>query len=238
MTRDDIIGLVLSYAYAFGLLLIVEAIGKRFNWPQYLTRKIIHIGAGLWIWGQLYFFDHWYFGIIPFASFIVLNYVFYRQQTFKAMDSERSSPGTIYFAISITILMALMWRTGGDQIDHAPIAVAALMAMTLGDGMASIIGEAWGNHPYTFMEHRRTQEGSLAMAVFSFLGIYLTLRYLPNSPLSPYSLPLGSLRVLQLSIAGTIVATISEALSPSGSDNLTVPLFTALVLYLLWSVLP
>ena len=55
--------------------------------------KIIHIGAGLWAWGILALFDHWYWGIIPFASFILLNYLFYRRQTFKAMDTERSSPG-------------------------------------------------------------------------------------------------------------------------------------------------
>jgi hypothetical protein len=31
MTRGDIIGLVLSYVYAFGMLFGVEAIGKAFN---------------------------------------------------------------------------------------------------------------------------------------------------------------------------------------------------------------
>jgi len=109
MSRGDIVGLVLSYLYAFGLLFVVEAVGKLFKWHQEFTHKIIHIGAGLWIWGILYFFDHWYFGIIPFATFIVLNYVFYRQQSFKAMDTTESTPGTVYFAISITVLFVWSW---------------------------------------------------------------------------------------------------------------------------------
>ena len=104
MTTGDIIGLVASYVYAFGMLFGVEAIGKGLKWKQPFTRKIIHIGAGLWIWGILALFDNWYFGIIPFATFIVLNYVFYRQQSFEAMDAEDSTPGTVYFSISITIL--------------------------------------------------------------------------------------------------------------------------------------
>ncbi len=115
MTTYDIIGLILSYLYAFGLLFIVEGIGKWRGWPQFVTRKLIHIGAGMWIWGILALFDHWIYGVIPFATFIVLNYVFYRQQTFKAMDTEKATPGTVYFAISITILFTLLWRTGNIQ---------------------------------------------------------------------------------------------------------------------------
>ena len=107
MSQGDIIGLILSYIYAFGLLLIVEALGRQLSWPQHLTRKVIHIGAGMWTWGILYFFDHWYFGVIPFATFIVMNYVFYRRQTFQQMDDEASSPGTVYFAFSITVLFIL-----------------------------------------------------------------------------------------------------------------------------------
>ena len=83
MSQGDIVGLILSYIYAFGLLFLVEAIGRQLKWPQHVTRKIVHIGAGMWIWGILYFFDHWYWGIIPFGTFILLNYVFYRQQAFK-----------------------------------------------------------------------------------------------------------------------------------------------------------
>lgn len=232
MTTGDIIGLILSYGYAFGMLVGVEAIGKALKWPQHFTRKIIHIGAGMWVWGILYFFDHWYWGIIPFATFIVLNYLFYRQQTFKAMDTEKSTPGTVYFAASITILYGLLWRTGGD-IDRVPIATAAVMAMTWGDALASIVGQKWGSHKYTFFGHTRSWEGSAAMAVFSLLAIVVTLTFLPGSMLSPNSIPSRDTMLVAMSIIGTLVATLAEALSPAGTDNLSVPLLTGLVLYLL-----
>jgi len=232
MLRGDAIGLVLSYVYAFGMLFAVEGVGRWLKWSQDFTRKIIHIGAGLWVWGILYFFEHWYIGIIPFATFIILNYVFYRQQTFKAMDTAKSTPGTVYFAIAITVLYALLWRTGG-QPDRAPIATAATMAMTLGDAFASLVGVRWGRHTYTVFGHTRSWEGSAAMAVFSFLGIFLTLLWLPGSLLSPFSAPLGLLPALGMALAGTAIATTAEALSPAGTDNLSVPLLTGLALYLL-----
>ncbi len=75
----------------------------------------------MWVWGILALFDNWKIGLIPFATFIVLNYIFYRFTIFEAMDSEDSTPGTVYFAFSITLLYALFWRTDGSP-DRAVVA--------------------------------------------------------------------------------------------------------------------
>lgn len=236
MTQGDIIGLVLSYVYAFGMLLGVEAIGKRLGWAQFFTRKLIHIGAGLWIWGILFFFDHWYFGVIPFATFIVLNYIFYRQQSFQQMDEEDSSPGTVYFAISITLLFLLFWRTEPGQLDRVPIAAAAVMTMTWGDAFAAIIGKRFGKHSYMMFGHSRTWEGTLAMIVVGFIALFLTLWLLPGSALSPQSRVLGVGSAAIMAFFGMIVAAFAEGVSPSGLDNLSVPLSTALALFLLYQL--
>jgi phytol kinase len=65
--------------------------------PADLTRKMIHIGAGMWVFGILTLFDRWEIGIIPFATFIFVNFILYRYRIVRAMDREDSSPGTIYF---------------------------------------------------------------------------------------------------------------------------------------------
>jgi len=236
LTQGDITGLILSYVYAFGMLLVVEAIGRRLNWPQFFTRKIIHIGAGMWIWAILYFFDHWYWGIIPFATFILLNYIFYRRQVFEQMDEEESSPGTVYFALSITLLFLLFWRTEPGQVDRVPVAVAAVMAMTWGDALAALLGRAFGRRTYTVFGHSRTWEGTLVMALASFAAIFLTLWLLPGSSLSPMSAVPGLGRAALMALAGAAAATTAEGLSPAGLDNLTVPLSAALVLYLLYPI--
>ena len=229
MTRNDIIGLVLSYVYAFGLLFGVEAIGKGLRWRQEVTRKIVHIGAGMWIWGILYFFDQKIYGVIPFATFIVLNYVFYRMQSFKAMDTTESTLGTVYFAFSITVLFVWLWRTDGS-LDQVPLAAAGVMAMTWGDAMASLVGLRWGTHVHTSFGHPRSWEGTAAMAVVSLIAIGLTLALLPNSALSPNSVPPTPFWAVTL--AGTLVATVAEAVSPAGTDNLSVPLLSTLAMWL------
>jgi uncharacterized protein (TIGR00297 family) len=232
LTQRDLLGLALSYAYAFGLLFGVEAIGRQRKWPQFVTRKLVHIGAGMWIWGILALFDTRLYGLIPFATFIVLNYVFYRYQLFKAMDATDSSPGTVYFAIAITLLFGLFWHPAGPD-DRVVIAAAAVMAMTWGDGVASLIGKRHGRSTYTTFGHQRTWEGTMAMIACAFLSMLVTLWVLPGSTLSPNSIPIPPELAVILAIAGTIVATTAESLSPAGTDNLSVPLLSGLVLYLL-----
>lgn len=49
MTNGDLVGIVVSYAYAISLLLFAETMRRLFGCPQSLTRKFIHIGAGMWV---------------------------------------------------------------------------------------------------------------------------------------------------------------------------------------------
>lgn len=235
LSSRDVLGLLLSYIYAFGLLFGVEALGRRFRWQQVVTRKVIHIGAGSWIWGILALFEHWQAGIIPFATFVLLNYVFYRRQAFRAMDTSESTPGTVYFALSISLLFGLLWRTGPAP-DRVPVAAAAVMAMTLGDAAASLVGQRWGRHPYRFLGHQRSWEGTATMGVVSLISIGVTLRALPGSALSPASVPWTMCGALAITVCGSAVATAAEALSPAGTDNLSVPLLSALAMYLVGRV--
>lgn len=230
MTQRDVLGLVLSYLYAFGLLFGAEALGKRLHWPQFVTRKLVHIGAGMWVWGVVGLFDTWWIGIIPFASFIALNYAFYRFRTFRAMDAVDESPGTVYFALSITLLLLLLWRNRGP-VDRVPIAVAAIMAMTWGDGLASLIGQSIGRHRYVAFGHARSWEGTLAMGASSFVAILISVALLSASAWSPYSMAVSLGRALVAGAVATLVATAAEGLSPAGTDNVTVPLLTALALF-------
>ncbi len=232
MTQGDIIGLVASYSYAFGLLFIVEGLGKLLKWPQHVTRKLIHVGAGMWVWGIVLLFDTWYYGVIPFATFIVLNYVFYRYQLFSRMDAEDSSPGTVYFAISITILMGLLWRTGGAP-DHVAVALVGIMAMTWGDAMANAFGMAYGKDTYIIFGHTRSWQGTAAMVIFSFSAMFLVLWLVPGSAISPASAAIGPMKAAIMAGFATVIVSLAEGVSPAGLDNLAVPLLGSLAVWLL-----
>jgi phytol kinase len=230
MTTQDWIGLGILYAYAGGLLLLAEVVRRWRNYPQDFTRKIVHIGAGMSVFGVLALFDNWYIGIIPFASFIVINYFLWRYKVLESMDAADSTPGTVYFALSITILFVLFWRTGTPD-DRGYIAAAGAMAMTWGDSMASLLGRRFGRHHYTVFGGTRSWEGSAAMLVAAFIAMFLTILLVPGSPLGPLTPPLGPGVALAAALAGALVATAAEAVSPHGSDNLSVPLLAGAAVF-------
>ncbi len=229
---NDFWGLLYSYVYATSLLLLSELLVRKFGWKQFVTRKLVHIGAGMWVWGILYFFDNWYWGVVPFATFIVLNFIMYKFKILQGVDEEDSSPGTVYFALSITILFLLFWRTGAER-DSVPIAVAGVMAMTWGDGLASLIGRRWGRHFYMFFNHRRSYEGSLAMFLGAFVSVFLTLIYLPGSALSPASTVMLLQTAMWAALGSAVVGTLAEAVAPAGTDNISVPLLVGALLWIL-----
>jgi phytol kinase len=232
MTNAELLGLLISFGYATGLLVAAEALRRRFGVAPELTRKLIHIGAGMWIFGILALFDRWQIGIIPFAGFIGVNALLYRYRLVKAMDANDSSPGTIYFALVITLLFALLWRPEGP-IDRVPAAAAGIMAMTWGDALAALFGRRYGRRRYTIAGSTRTLEGSAVMFAASAVAMALTLLLLPGSALAPLAPPLGAGRALAAAVLGAAAATLAEAVSPHGTDNLSVPVAGAAVVLLL-----
>jgi phytol kinase len=236
MTTQDWIALGISYAYASGLLVLAEVVRRWRGYPQDFTRKIVHIGAGMWVFGVMALFDTWYIGLIPFLTFIPVNFVLWRYKLLGAMDAEDSTPGTVYFAVVITILFGLFWRKGlpGDQ---GFIAAAGAMAMTWGDSMASIIGRRFGRHRYTVMGGTRSWEGSAAMFVAATAAMFLTILLVPGSPLGPTTAPVGAGTALLAALAGGLVATAAEGVSPHGLDNLSAPLLAAGAVYIVVTAL-
>jgi dolichol kinase len=228
MSTRDLIGLVTSFGYAFGLLIVAEVIRRWQGYPQDFTRKFVHIGAGMWVFGVLALFENWTIGVIPFATFIVLNFIFYRFRLLESVDAPDSTPGTVYFALSITLLFLMFWRTNSPD-DRGYVAAAGTMAMTWGDALAAIVGKRWGRHHYQIGRGRRSFEGSAAMFIASFVAILLTLLLTPGSALSPQSVPIGFNAALIASLVAALAATIAEGVSPHGTDNLSVPLLSSFV---------
>jgi phytol kinase len=144
------------------------------------------------------------------------------------MDTTNSSPGTVYFAVSVTLLFGLLWQPS-SPIDRAPIAAAGVMAMTWGDALAALIGKRIGRHRYQFWGSERSWEGSTAMFVASTVTMFLVLNLLPGSSLSPLAVPSEPRQAFSAALVGAAFATVAEAVSPYGTDNLSVPLVAAAV---------
>lgn len=224
MALENLVALAASYAYLFGLLFAAEAVHRKLGVEGDTTRKAVHVGVGMWSIATLYFFTSWKWGIVPPLTLVLVNYVSYRYEIFKAIEcSERANLGAVFFPLSFALLMGLLWRPGSSD-DLGYIAVSGLMAATWGDPMAFIFGRRYGTRRYLFYGHPRTMEGTLAMFLASSIVMAPVLALMGGFDWHP--------AVALALIAGTAAAAV-EACSLYGSDNLTVPLATAGTLYLL-----
>ncbi|HHS14299.1 MAG TPA: phosphatidate cytidylyltransferase [bacterium] len=218
---NDLKGLLLSYAYLFAVVLCGELLRVLTGGKSDRTRKFIHIGVGIWGLIAYWLLENWWAVLIPPASFVIINLLSFKWALFKSMEiDDKYNLGTVYYPLSLVILVAVFWRAG-----HPIPAIIGVMVMALGDGFASIVGQAWGKHAYNVWFRRKTWEGSLAMFVFSVAAVMGVL-------LLTTDLTLTVILLRALIIAA--IATPMEGLSPMGLDNLTVPLCSGFAYYLLF----
>ena len=216
------LALILAFVYVFVAIGLGELLRRSFHLSQGFTRKFIHIAVGMISIPTVLMFKSLYWAIIPPLAFVVINYLDYRFGLIQAMmSSDRSNLGTVYFPISFAAILVLFWGNSAMPTTHPYLIVAALMPLTWGDALAAVVGERTGRHRYTIFGHTRSLEGSATMFIVSALATFLALGML--------SLPVRFV----VAIVTALGATVAEAISPWGIDNLTVPAVSALILALM-----
>jgi dolichol kinase len=218
--NQNLIALIVSYIYVFSIIGISEGLRKWRGYSVDFTRKFVHIGVGMWAFGTVLLFEDKVFAIIPPLSFVLINFISYRRETFKAMETgERGQLGTVYFPLAFSAAIWIFW-------DYPVVLVASLMPMTWGDAFAAVIGQRYGRREYSVFGSTRTLEGSLTMFFVSLIATMIPLLMFSFDRITPGE-------ALLVSAITALGATAAEALSPHGTDNLTVPAVSALLLTLL-----
>lgn len=219
----NIWGIIVSFVFIFLIIGISTLLTNKKILSGEGSRKFIHIGvANWWIIAMVFFDSPLWASIVP-ALFIIINYISYKKQVFKAMErgKGKNDLGTVYYAISLFILSIVTFSKGMDPY----VGAMGILIMGYGDGFAAVIGEKYGKHSFTLMNSKKSLEGSLAMFIVSFIVAFIIAVLAGNS----------CIWLLPLSLA--LIATIVEIFSPYGIDNLTVPLITSLSYYYLWCLI-
>lgn len=199
------------------LILIAETLNRFSDQPGEVTRKIVHIGSG-----QVVLLAWWlkipaWVGVeaaIVAGGVAILSYFLPILPSLESVG--RRSLGTLFYAISMGLLIGYFFSR--QQPEYAALGI---LIMAWGDGLAALIGQNFGQHPYQLWGIRKTWEGSLTMLVVSFVVTVLMLGII-----QPISL---SLIAIALMVA--ILATFLETFSQFGIDNLTVPLGSAILAF-------
>lgn len=214
----NLLGLFVAYLYIFAIIGLAELLRRWRGYGSDFTRKVIHIGVGMLSWGIGFLFDSPWPFVFACFSFVIINLLDIRYGFFSAMtSSDRTNLGTVYFPIAAGIVAIIFW-------DQQPLLVAALMPLTWGDGLAPVVGRRFGTHRYLIRGHMRTVEGSAAFFIAGGFFTWLALWLQVGTPaLSPVEALLPAFVVIA-------AATLTEAFSIWGLDNLTVTAVSTLIL--------
>ncbi len=215
MLSGDIAGVLLVYIYVAILLITTEKILDFF--PTDINRKLLHIMVGNIAFLLPIFQTREVMAFLAAGPFILFTFLMSPYSPIKSMRGKTSGAGhrmgLVYYAIAWTVLAYLFF-------DYKVIIAIGILAMSYGDGFASIIGSRFGRHKFNIWGDEKSFVGSISMFVFTFLTILVALLF--------YQIPVDGKFIVLIYI--TLVATVIEAFSPKGLDNLTVP-FSAPLLY-------
>ncbi|WP_009632043.1 diacylglycerol/polyprenol kinase family protein [Synechocystis sp. PCC 7509] len=208
-----------------GLLLLVASLLSRFGTGNSeVIRKVVHIGTG-----NVILFAWWlhipaFVGVGASILASIVTFLSYRFPILPGINSVgRKSLGTFFYAVSIGILVAWFW-----SINKPQYAALGILVMAWGDGLAALVGQRFGKHPYQIWDNLKSWEGSGTMAVVSFIVCSLIFLNVQGNNWQTW--------IVSLNVA--LLATTLEAFSMYGIDNLTVPLGSAALGFFLIEILP
>ena len=196
--------------YLFSIFLISIVFKKYNEGSREIVRKIIHIGIG---------------PLIPIAQFLKINqnsaliftgivslmvFTNYNYKLFPTIeDVERKSYGTLFYCLSLFILIYLFW-------DKDPYAlISGFFIMTFGDGLAGLIGKSFNSKSWIIFKQKKSVYGTITMFLTSLI-VVCSIGYSQQN----------NLNLNYFTIA--FIATLLEQFSILGIDNFIVPISSAL----------
>lgn len=204
------------------ITVVIQLMGKLVvkGFPPDLSRKVIHIAAGswIWVWPLLDPTDGWSY-IFNISVALLWTLMFLQkglkgdpndtavQTMTRTGDPKELLKGPLFFTLSMEFMGIVFFMTF--------LGVVTMGFLGWGDGIAPYIGQKYGKHKYKLLGREKSIEGSISVFVFGVLGcflLYLLVFYtFPTMTQIYYILLLG------------VLATIIEAISPSDVDNLLIP---------------
>jgi dolichol kinase len=202
---------LLAVVSVFLVLVFAEYLSRFKGVHSELTRKMVHILVGMFVafwpffltWQQIQFLS---------LAFLVVVGVSVKLNIFRSIHAvQRNAMGEVLFALVIGILAFI--------VDDKWIFAAAMLHLSLADGLAAVVGLGWGEHnSYRVLGHAKSVAGSVAFFICSML---IMIVYVAFSKATADAVTLLWLPV---------VATVAENLAIKGTDNMVIPLLVGLAL--------
>ncbi|ABM73096.1 Dolichol kinase [Prochlorococcus marinus str. MIT 9515] len=192
------------------IVFLISIIYKRFDQDnKEALRKIVHIGIGPLIPLAKYL-DLDQISALFFTGIVsLLTFINYKSKLFPTIeDVDRKSYGTIFYCLSLFILIYLYWNKDPTSL------IAGFFIMTFGDGFAGLIGKNIQSKSWIIFNQKKSFFGTMTMFLTSLLVVFGLCSF------QEYSLNINIFTI-------AFIATILEQLSFFGVDNFVVPILSA-----------
>jgi len=195
----------------FCILVFAEWLSRAKQIHAELTRKLVHVAVGTFVAFWPFFMSWRSIQLLSLMFFIVVS-LSVKFDIFRSIHAvKRNMTGELLFAIVIGLLALISTNEW--------IFAAAMLHLSLADGLAAVVGLGWGDtNTYKVWGRTKSIAGSSAFLIASFciLALYGLFADSTTSFFTLLWLP--------------IVATAAENIAAQGTDNLVMPLLIAVVL--------
>jgi phytol kinase len=202
---------ILTIIAVFVILILNELWWRKHTMHGEFSRKIVHVSVGSFVAFWPFFLDWWQIELLGLAFFIVVG-LSLQFRLFQAIHSvQRPTWGEIFFALAVGLCAVITH----DKWIYA----AAILQMSLADGMAAVVGVRYGSRQnYRVFGYTKSVIGTLTFFVVS-LAILVGYMHFGDQ-----NVALGWI------IGLSALASAIENIAVRGLDNLLVPVAVALLL--------
>ena len=173
--------------------------------PRTYVRDLVHVGTGVWVLG----WPLWSSPVAPIAitaGAAAVTLAGPRPLRDALTGGDERWTGVAVYVVTYAAFTALAF------LDHPFPAAAALLALSLGDGIGGAVGRRFGKHHFQAPGgKRKSLEGSLTVAILAAAGVALASAWF------------GAGAGIAIIVLAGLVAAIAEAAAPRGTDNALVP---------------
>lgn len=217
MIQNDFAGVAIVYIYVAIMLVITEKLLKK---NPTFGRKILHIMVGNIAFLLPIFQTREVMAFMAAGPFIIFTFLMSPYTPIKSIRGKTSAAGhgmgLVYYAITWTILAYVFF-------DDMVVIAIGILAMSYGDGFASLLGSKYGKKKYNIYADQKSYVGSISMFVFTFIMFIVALLF--------YDFTI-TMKVIFMLVIVALSSTVAEMITPKGLDNLSVPFIASIYFYL------
>lgn len=198
--------------------------------PTFVFRKLLHFVAFTITTLMILSAETWQaaaltavlIAVVAYPILAALEHAPWFDKLFLSKSPGETKRSCLMLLFMFAAIIAVCWGIFGKPV----LAAAAILMWGTGDAAAALVGIPCGRHKVRsrFTDGKKSWEGSAAMLAVSFLSGMLILYYVEKLPFPQALLSAG---------LGALLGTLTELVSPSEYDTVTVPVVIAAVLLLL-----